>query len=309
MALMPNVFFASPFTRNALTLIAWGWLVCDHVWRFRQEWKTIWRPAATESGRSLCVPGVYIFLRYGGSIGQTVNMICTIILLSRPLIPPTVCFGWFWFQSILIQCLFGAVEYIKMLRIDALLIHDWRGRVALSAIWLSGQIALMYTAIETSRALQVDETCLMARPPFRVVVGLIVTIVCLQCLAWTITAILLRRLPEIPLTGQVKRDGGIYFASLVALYAGVVLYASFVDILLHNVHAFMITMLSNLGCGVILNLRILSDDQLTGRRHTGTSTWCLDTLEAPVVDGFDHEDSCGTKSLSDKSQSIRFPIA
>lgn len=287
MALAFNAFFGSRITWNALTIIAWAWLAWDYLSHLRKEWKMIWRPVVVER-RTSNIAGLYIFLRYGGLIGQTLNMVSTMVLLSSSFIHPTVCSRWYWFQSILIQCLFGVVQYIVMLRVDALYFGDWRSRILLLVSWLFERAALMYIAIETYRALQTEATCLSARPPMNHVVGLVATVVSVQLLAWGMTFRGIYGGPESPLTKQLIRDGAFVCAGIISMYIIVIPYAIVVDVLLHNIYAFLITILSIMGCGLILNLQCLSGDEDEKASRTGTNTWCLDTIEISIDSNRDY---------------------
>ncbi|GLB36925.1 hypothetical protein LshimejAT787_0312120 [Lyophyllum shimeji] len=284
MALVPSAFFGSHVTRNALTVVAWASLAWDYISRLRDEYQVIWKPIAIER-RPSSIANLYIFLRYGGLIGQTINMVWTMVLLSSPFIHPSVCSSWYWFQSLLIQALFGVMQYVVMLRIDALYCGDLRRRTVLLLSWLLERAALMYIAIETYRALRNDAACMVARPPVTLTIGLVATVVVVQLFAWGMTFFKIHGGPKSPLTRRLNRDGAVVCASIVVLYLVAVPYATVVDVLMHNIHAFMITMLSNMGCGLILNLQCLaSDHQRSKLSHAGStsSTWCLDTLEASV---------------------------
>ncbi|GLB41308.1 hypothetical protein LshimejAT787_0905230 [Lyophyllum shimeji] len=282
MAPVHSAFFGSHVIQNALTIIPWAWLILDYHWRLRKEVKGIWRPVAL-GHRPSNIAIVYVFLRYGALIGQSVNMVWSIVLMSKPFVQPLVCSGWFWLQSLLIQGLFGAVQYVVMLRVDALYFGDWRSRILLIFSWLTERVALAYVGVETHRSLQTDATCMTAHLPVNLVIGLVAIMVSVQLVVWMMTFAKIYGGPKSPLTKLLSRDGALVCAAIVSLYLIVVPYASAVTVLSHNLFAFMITMLSNLGCALILNLQCLAFDEPSKPSHTGvTSTWCLDTLQASV---------------------------
>ncbi|KAF8060643.1 hypothetical protein FPV67DRAFT_300780 [Lyophyllum atratum] len=294
-----NAFFASSIVRHSLSIIAWTWLVWDYVSRFPVEYERVWKSVITER-RISSVSAVYIVTRYTGLIGQTVNLICTTWLLTRPAIDQTACSLWFSFESIVIQILFSAVQYVIMLRVDALYLKDWRVRVPLFICWLTERVHLLYIAVETFRALRTDATCMVDPPSVSLVAGMVITITSIQIIIWGLT---LARLyvvggPRSPLTRQLVRDGAFACATIVAFYVVVVPCDFYVEIFIHNIYAFMITVLSNMGCQVILNLRSLPVDEESKSPHTGTNTWCLDTLETSDTITEDDEASSKIKDSS-----------
>ncbi|KAF8060645.1 hypothetical protein FPV67DRAFT_1510928 [Lyophyllum atratum] len=293
MPLDTDTFFSSSITRHSLSLCTWTWLVWVYVARFPIEYEWVWKPMATERRFSL-VPAIYIFIRYTGLIAQTVNLIWTAWLISSPSIHPNTCFWWFWFQSLVIQGLFSAVQYVVMLRVDALYLKRLRVRIVLSVCWLFERGFLMYVAVETFRAIQLDTTCMAGQPPVGVSLSLIATILAVQLIVWGMTLARLYAVggPKSPLTRQLIRDGALVCASIVAFYIIVVPYRLYVDVLIHNIYAFMISLLSNMGCGVILNLRSLPEDGAEKTTNSGANqTWCLDTIEASVCNVGDEDRS------------------
>ncbi|GLB41311.1 hypothetical protein LshimejAT787_0905260 [Lyophyllum shimeji] len=277
-----SAFFGSLVIQNALTIIPWAWLIWDYRSGVRKESKVIWRPFAARHGHTKFIAVIYIFLRYGGLIGQTINMVSSMVLLCNRFVHPSVCSSWFWFQSLLIQVFFGVDEYVMMLRVDALYYGVWRFRMLLLLFWLADRAILAYVGVETHRSLRTDATCTTARVPPDLVISLMATVVCVQLVVWAMTFVKISGGPKSPLTRLLNRDGTLVCAAIVSLYLIIVPYASAVEVLPHNIFAFMISLLSILGCALILNLQYLSIDGSSTPSNTVTSTWCLDTLEASV---------------------------
>ncbi|KAF8060644.1 hypothetical protein FPV67DRAFT_300859 [Lyophyllum atratum] len=285
MHLTTSAFFGSVITRHALSIVAWAWIVWNYIHHLPVEYEKVWKPAVTERRPSF-VATVYVFIRYIGLTSQTANLLWTAWLLSSLSIDPSMCLRWFWFQSIAIQVLFSAVQYVVMLRVDTLYFKDWRVRILLLVCWLFERALLLHVALETSRVLKLDTTCLSGQSPVHASLGLIFAIVAIQLivLGLTLAGLYAVGWSKSPLTRQLIRDGAVICISIIAFYTVIVPYRFYVDVLSHNIFALMISLLCNVGCRIILNLLSLPGNEASKPPHTGTSTWCLDTLEASVVD-------------------------
>ncbi|KAF8066925.1 hypothetical protein FPV67DRAFT_1670392 [Lyophyllum atratum] len=262
-----HVFFGNLVGRNVLSVMMFAWLILDCVIHFPKEYETVWKPTIAER-RPSSVSGAYIFTRYAGLIGQTVNFIWTLVLLSKPLVHTTECWQWYGFQSAVIQCLFAALQFVLMLRVSALFFKSWLMTIILSVLWLFERGVILYTAIETFHALELGSACLMGLPPIGPVAFMSATVVGTQFVVWGTT--LARHYavggPNNPAVRQVIRDGTVTCAAIFTFYVTVISYCYFVEVPQNTMFAFMISLLSVLGPRITLNLLSLGDNVISVSR-------------------------------------------
>lgn len=155
----------SSVTKNMLSFIMWIVLMADYAQCFPKEREFVWKPILAEHS-PLSILGVYLFTRYIGVIGQTVNVAwrLKIILSSEPsLVGRHHCWSWFAFQSLVIQLLFAATQFILMLRVWVLY-HRTRVTLGfLGLLWAWERLVMMGTALIISFNIEFGPQCVQDR--------------------------------------------------------------------------------------------------------------------------------------------------
>jgi len=201
------------------------------------------------------------------------------------------CWSWFAFQSLVIQLLFAATQFILMLRVWVLY-HRTRVTLGfLGLLWAWERLVMMGTALIISFNIEFGPQCVQGidNVPHAPIIVIIVTAIVVQIVVWgmTWTKLYLGEIPRIPLTRRLSFDGTVVCASVVAFYASTVPYSFYSDSLTHNIYSIMITLFSVLGCRIIINLRTLPSREGSNQAERSSSdsdTWCLDTLEESTTD-------------------------
>ncbi|TFK34702.1 hypothetical protein BDQ12DRAFT_726739 [Crucibulum laeve] len=247
-------FWEDVSVRNYISLMTLVWLIWETIVMMGLEYKHIWK-----SERSI-IRRLYYPIRYVALVGQFSNHVITTTLLSRVPLTPHTCKIWFAYQSVIVQLMISAVEAVVFLRVYVMYKDDLRSVIFLMMLFALDTGVMVYTGVRINLDLIFDHTCLIESTPKEVCIMGVVAVV-VQLILWFMTmykqATSKNKRQEGPLLQLMTRDGAIVCIGLSAFFGFAVPYTYFVHELTHSAFSILISLLSVIGCRVIMNIQKL----------------------------------------------------
>ncbi|KAF9462542.1 hypothetical protein BDZ94DRAFT_1261148 [Collybia nuda] len=233
------------------TALAWGaliWLGWEWVVTFPSEYKYILK------GEHSPAKLLYLSTRYIGLSAQILNQVLIAMFLRKAILGPGLCRAWFVFQSMIVQILYSSVQAVLMYRVYALYGRTLRMKAFMILVFITESVSMLSLGAHVTMSINFSPVCLVHNTPL-LVLPMSGIVVATQCLVWCMT---LRKRTAFeyrnhPLMKTLTRDGGIVWAVLSLFFTVAAPYAYYVRAPTHSTFTFLITLLSIIGCRLILS--------------------------------------------------------
>ncbi|TFK67622.1 hypothetical protein BDN72DRAFT_898799 [Pluteus cervinus] len=227
---------------------------------------------------------LFCFTRYFALVFQVCNQYVMAGPLARSSVGDHMCTRWFAFQTAGTQIQLWMVEVILLLRVYALYNRTYAIGVGLSFAFLAQLAVIVYSSILTFKQLVFDELCIPIYTPRPVLYWLASTF-----LLQVVVAVLTLAKQKIavrdgwstaPILVRVTRDGSRVFIAICGWYLNthrdlpllkeffsgllfaMITYSFMARVAVYIIFSWPVTILTVLGCRLILNMQSLQTDQV-----------------------------------------------